>query len=153
MYLGVDPGTTGALVVLEPNGEFVDALLMPTVASGKSNRVNGAAIAAFLAQYPIIHAFFEKVGAMPGNGGTSMFTFGHAAGLVEGVILGGQIPFTHITPQAWKKAAKLIGSEKDAARSRAVQLYPRLRILDQKIKGQAYADALLIARAGCGLSI
>lgn len=70
--------------------------------------------------------------------------------MVEGILQGLFIPYSLVTPQAWKKTAGLIGSDKDAARSRAIQLYPSLRILDQKAKGQAVADALLIARHGIG---
>ena len=150
MIIGIDPGCSGAIVVITETGEYVDHLLMPTVTSGKSTRVNGAAIADFLDRKATGHvrAFIEKVGAMPGQGVTSMFTFGHAAGVVEGVIAGAMIPYTLVTPQTWKKSSGLSGSEKDAARSMAIRLYPGLRILDQKIKGQAVADALLIALHG-----
>ena len=85
---------------------------------------------------------------MPGQGVSSTFTFGHSAGVVEGVVAGAGIPLTLISPQSWKKHAGLIGKDKDAARSRAIQLFPSLRILDLKGKGQAIADALLISRLG-----
>lgn len=150
MIIGIDPGCGGAIVLITGRGQYVDHLIMPTVMDGKSNRVNAAAIAAFLKTYcnKHDHAFIEKVSAMPGQGVTSMFTFGDACGCVRGVIAGAGIPFTMITPQAWKKSAGLIGSDKDAARSRAVQMYPDLRALDKKGEGQAIADALLIARHG-----
>lgn len=151
--LGIDPGNSGALAVLTEDGDYVDSMIIPIVASGKSNRVNGAAVAAFLAQYNIVHAYIEKVGAMPGNGGTSMFTFGHSAGKVEGIVEGRMIPVTHLTPQSWKKAGNLVNKPKDCARSRCVQLYPHVRILDTKIRGGAVGDAILIARAGHGLSM
>jgi len=151
--LGVDPGNSGALVVLTERGAFVDALNVPIVQSGKSYRVNGAAVAAFLWKYNIIHAYIEKVGSMPGQGVASMFTFGHAAGLVEGVVAGQMIPISHITPQSWKKMAGLTGKEKDCARSRCVQLYPHVRVLDTKVRGGAIGDAILIARAGHGLPL
>jgi crossover junction endodeoxyribonuclease RuvC len=153
VIVGVDPGCSGALVAIDENGRFIDALLMPVVTSGTNTRVNGAAVAAWLHQHCVTHAFIEKVGSMPKQGVASTFTFGHAAGLVEGVVAGAGIPITHLTPQRWKKEAGLIGSEKDAARSRAIQLYPGLRLLDAKAKGQAIADALLIARAGFGLPV
>lgn len=85
---------------------------------------------------------------MPGQGVTSMFTFGHAAGVVEGVVVGQMIPVTKVTPQAWKKRAGLVGKDKDAARSRAIQLWPRWDSLGKKGEGQALADAALIARFG-----
>lgn len=155
MKIGIDPGCTGAIVVLDDDGAFHGHMLMPTVKVGTKSRVNGAAIAAFLGLLPAdkTHAYIEQVGAMPKQGVASTFTFGHAAGVVEGIIQGLGIPYTLVTPQAWKKKCGLIGQDKDAARSRAIQLYPGLRLLDQKGNGQALGDAILIARFGCGLSV
>jgi crossover junction endodeoxyribonuclease RuvC len=149
MILGIDPGCTGALVAMDASG-FADCFLMPTIKVGTKSRVNGAAIAAFIRSIPggVSHAYIEQVHAMPGQGVSSMFTFGHSAGVVEGVITGMGIPVSLVTPQAWKKHAGLIGTDKDAARSRAVQLHPTLRVLDLKGKGQAIADAIHIARYG-----
>ncbi|MEG8135582.1 crossover junction endodeoxyribonuclease RuvC [Escherichia marmotae] len=149
--LGIDPGCSGALVLVTEQGGYIDHLAMPTIKVGTKSRVNGAAVAAWVRQYGITHAYLERVGAMPGQGTASMFTFGHAAGVAEGILQGLNIPYTLVTPQAWKKSAGLIGSDKDAARSRAIQLYPGLRALDAKAKGQAIADALLIARHGIGI--
>lgn len=151
VVLGIDPGCSGALVLVTEQGGYIDHLAMPTIKVGTKSRVNGAAVSAWLRQYGITHAYLEQVGAMPGQGTASMFTFGHAAGVAEGILQGLNIPYTLVTPQAWKKSAGLIGSDKDAARSRAIQLYPELRALDAKAKGQAIADALLIARFRIGV--
>lgn len=150
--LGIDPGCSGALVLITEMGGYIDHLAMPTIKVGTKSRVNGAAVAAWIRQYGITHAYLEQVGAMPGQGTASMFTFGHAAGVAEGILQGLNIPYTLVTPQAWKKSAGLIGSDKDSARSRAIQIYPELRALDAKAKGQAIADALLIARHGAGVN-
>lgn len=158
IIIGIDPGITGALAALRQDGQYLAHLTMPSIKVSTKNRVNGAAVAAFIRSLmeinptEAIHCYLEQVGSRPGQGVSSMFSFGHAAGLVEGVITGMNLPLTLITPNAWKKAAGLIGQDKDAARSRAVQLYPGLRVLDLKGKGQAVADALLIARYGAGLS-
>ncbi|EDY3268567.1 hypothetical protein GTB75_002297 [Salmonella enterica] len=149
--LGIDPGCSGSLVLITEQGGYIDHLAMPTIKVGTKSRVNGAAVAAWLRNSVLTHAYLEQVGAMPGQGTASMFTFGHAAGVAEGILQGLNIPYTLVTPQAWKKSAGLIGSDKDAARSRAIQLYPELRALDAKAKGQAIADALLIARHGIGI--
>lgn len=155
MILGVDPGNTGSLSIIEPGSlQHVDHMLMPLIAHGKNKRVNAAAIKAWISQYPIQHGFIELVNAMPSGGkgpkmgSASAFTFGHAAGQVQALLVGMDIPFTLVHPTKWKTHAGLIGTEKDAARSRAIQLYPTLRDLDLKAKGQAIADALLIARYG-----
>ena len=157
LILGIDPGITGSLTLLRASDlSYVDHLLTPTIKVGSKNRLNGAAINAWFQQHQgITHAFLEQVNAMPGSGGTgpkmgaaSAFTFGHAAGYVEGVVTGGGLPLTLISPTKWKKHAGLIGTDKDAARSRAIQLYPDVRVLDLKGKGQAVADSMLIARCG-----
>lgn len=153
MILGVDPGSSGCLVVLTPDFGYVAHLHMPLIKVGTKSRVNGAALAAWLRAMPIEHAYIELVGAMGGKGkqgASSMFSFGHAAGVVEGIIAALDIPITLVKPEVWKKRAGLIGQDKDASRTRAIQLYPQLRALDLKAKGQALADAMLIARYGHG---
>ena len=145
--IGIDPGCTGALVALDGDTP-IEWLIMPTLKIGTNTRVNGAKVAEFLRQFPSAHVVMELVGIMPKQGAGSAFTFGHAAGTVQGLVQGLDLPMTLATPQRWKKAAGLIGTEKDAARSTAILLWPKWRELDAKIKGQALADAALIARFG-----
>lgn len=148
-FLAVDPGLTGALVILNEHGKYVDHLFMPGIKIGSKNRVNGAAIVAWLEKWPgLSHAYVENVHSMPKDGAARAFSFGHSAGVVHGIIAGMGIPLTMVTPQAWKKHTNLIGTDKDIARSRATQLFPGLRILDTKAKGQAIADALFIGLYG-----
>lgn len=159
MYiLGIDPGKTGSLSIIdEITLDYFSHIHMPTIKVGTKERVNGAHINRWLEDFAqqgihISHCFLEQVNAMPSGGAkmgsASAFSFGHSAGVVEGVVTGRQIPLTLVTPVKWKKHAALIGSEKDAARSRCVQLYPGIPDLDLKGKGQALADSLLIARYG-----
>lgn len=71
MIIGIDPGCTGAIVVLQDDFSYVASLAMPTAKVGTKSRVNGAAIAAFLlaeVSSKPAHAYLEKVGAMPGQG-------------------------------------------------------------------------------------
>ena len=143
--VGIDPGASGALVLLI-DGEPVEWMEMPTMKVGSATRVNASALADFLAACEPTSVLVEQVGAMPGQGVSSMFNFGHSCGVVMGVLGAMGIPCTLVTPQTWKKAAGLIGTDKDAARARAIQLWPKWRDLDKKGKGQALADAALIAR-------
>ena len=145
--IGIDPGCSGALVVLN-DGRPVEWLNMPTIKLGTNTRVNAAECAAFLAPFVGAPTFLEFVGIMPKQGAVSAFTFGHAAGVMQGLIQGLGNPLTMVTPQKWKRLAGLIGTEKDAARSRAILLWPEWRALDAKTKGGALADAALIARFG-----
>ena len=146
--IGIDPGATGALVLLDEKLRIVEWEPMPVIVVGSATRVNGPALAAILAPWAESHAFVEQVGAMPGQGVSSMFSFGYAAGVVAGALGALQIPTTMVLPGVWKKRAGLVGKDKDAARSRATQLWPDWRALDLKGKGQALADAALIARFG-----
>lgn len=145
--IGIDPGSSGALVVLE-DAKPVAWLNMPLIKIGTNTRVNAAHIADFLAPHKGAPVFIELVHIMPKQGAGSAFTFGHAAGVVQGLVQGAGHPLTMVTPQKWKKAAGLIGTEKDVARSTAILLWPEWRALDAKGKGGALADAALIARYG-----
>lgn len=148
MIIAIDPGTSGCLVAVNETG-IIDWLHMPVIKVGSKNRVNAAAVAAWVREHDHAdHCYIELVAAMPGQGVSSMFSFGHAAGLVEGVVSGASIPVTLVTPQAWKKHAGLIGKDKDAARGLCAQQYPNCREFDLKAKGQALADAVLIGHYG-----
>jgi crossover junction endodeoxyribonuclease RuvC len=151
--IGIDPGISGAIVVLEDNTP-VEWALMPTMKIGSQNRVNAVALAALLREY--IHrypeqpvtAYVEQVHAMPKQGVSSMFSFGHSCGVIAGVLGAFEIPVTYVTPQMWKMRAHLTNKDKDAARSLAIQMWPHWRELDKKGQGQALADAALLARYG-----
>ena len=81
---------------------------------------------------------------MPGRGVASMFSFGHSAGVIEGVLAALGISYELVTPQTWKKAYKLTGKPKDAARALAQRFYPSAPLAGKKDSG--LADALLLAR-------
>ena len=142
-WIGVDPGALGALAVLSASGDYVTSMLMPIYRRGKSSRVNAAAVAEFLRGYPGMAAI-ELVNAMPKQGGASMFSFGHAAGIVEGAIAAVGIGYVTVTPQVWKRHFALLGKDKDAARAVAQQLYPSAPLSRKKDCG--VAEALLMAR-------
>lgn len=152
MIISIDPGTTGCIAAVNSQG-IVDWMRMPVIKVGSKNRVNGAALAQWLRKHSDAdHCYIEKVGAMPGQGVSSMFSFGHSAGIAEGVVVGAGIPMTLVTPQAWKKHAGLIGKDKDAARGLCAQRYPDCREFDLKAKGQALADAVLIGLYGLSMN-
>jgi len=148
--IGIDPGISGAIVVLEDDIP-VEWALMPTMKIGSQNRVNAVALAALLRGYGSdskVFAYVEQVHAMPKQGVSSMFSFGHSCGVIAGVLGAFEIPVTYVTPQMWKMRAHLTNKDKDAARSLAIQMWPHWRELDKKGAGQALADAALIARYG-----
>ena len=150
LKIGIDPGLSGAIVIMEMNVP-IEWHRMPTMKTGSANRVNAPALAAIIR--PSIYgeeikAYVELVSSMPGQGVASMFSFGHSAGVLQGVLGAFEIPVTMVTPSQWKKRAGLTGQDKDASRTLAIQMWPFWRELDKKGAGQAYADAALIAVHG-----
>jgi crossover junction endodeoxyribonuclease RuvC len=148
IFCGIDPGASGAIVLLQ-DGSPTKWMLMPTYKIGSATRVNAAEIYCFLNQHePVTHIYVEQVGAMPGQGVSSMFNFGHSCGTIMGVIGALNCPYTLIHPNVWKRQIGIIGEGKDGARIKAMQMWPEWKELNKKIKGQALADAALIALAG-----
>ena len=148
--LGVDPGCSGGLVILL-GGKPIEWMRMPTMKVGKTSVVNvPQVVREMLGSSGIKHAYIEQVHSMTKQGVTSTATFMRSVGAIEGAVQALGIPMTHVTPQTWKKRAGLIGKDKDAARSRAIQLWPEWGALGKKGEGQALADAALIALHGQG---
>ena len=150
--LGIDPGASGAIAILDTRGGLVDAIDMPVVevkiGKAMKRRVAPELIAAELRMYaPYAKAFIERVGAMPGQGVTSMFAFGEAYGLVRGVLAGMDIPCTTVTPAVWVKAMR-VAQGKDGSRQRVMELFPGKAHLFSRVKDDGRADAALIAAWG-----
>lgn len=152
LVLGVDPGLSGALALYDVRVNSVENVRdMPTIEAGTGSKriVDEATLAAWVDAYAkhIRHAYVEKVGAMPGQGVTSMFSFGTSYGIVRGIIAANMIPMTFVTPQRWKKALG-VPAAKDGARARASQLLPVSSGLWSRVKDDGRAEAALIALYG-----
>jgi crossover junction endodeoxyribonuclease RuvC len=150
LFIGIDPGITGAMVLLDEDNQLSDMLDMPTMpVKGKRQQVNAAKLAQVLRGWitdSFATAYLEQVAAMPKQGVSSMFSFGVSYGIVQGVLATLGIPVVLVTPQQWKRRAGLTGKDKDMARTLAQRLYP-LAELDRK-KHIGRADAILIAKYG-----
>ena len=151
IILGVDPGLSGALAFLGVDGqlEVFDMPVHQLKRGGKNKReIDRYELARLVdAQGSIAHAFIEQVGAMPGQGVTSMFQFGRPTGIVEGIIAANLIPTDHVQPRVWRKAMG-VRAGKDASRARASALMPRHAGLWTRIKDDGRAEAALIALFG-----
>lgn len=151
VILGIDPGASGALVFLDTNTQRLTAHDMPVVevkrGTGIKRHVSAQLVAELFAELQPDAAYLEQVGAMPGQGVSSMFAFGRAAGVVEGVVAALGVPLTLITPQTWQKAMAVRGG-KDGSRMRAAELFPRQADLFKRVKDDGRADAALIAAYG-----
>ena len=152
LIIGIDPGITGSICFFE-DGKIIDVVEMPNMAEGKKNKnqVNGAQI-----YYEIslrikslkkeeIKVVIEQVSAMPGQGVTSMFNFGQSFGILKGICSAMQLPMYFVRPAKWKKYFNLINSEKDASRTKAIEVFPYFSSELSRKKDSNKADAILIA--------
>ena len=149
IIIGCDPGQQGALAALR-DGRIVALHDMPTSARlhGKGQQVDASALASIImdakdGQPAIVH--LEAVSARPGQGVSSMFRFGESVGVILGVCGALQIPIRWVTPQMWKKQAGLVGKEKDAARTLAIQRHPEVADMLTRKKDGGRADAIGLA--------
>jgi len=155
--IGVDPGAAGAIAIIESTGKLVHVFDMPSVevvVGGKAKRrVSPEMLAAELRLYADqgAVAYVEQVGAMPGQGVSSMFAFGQAFGIVLGVMAGLAIPCQTVTPAKWKKDMKL-NTGKDAARAKAAQVWPAHAGEFKRVKDDGKAEAGLIGLWGVSVS-
>ena len=92
-----------------------------------------------------IKVVIEQVSAMPGQGVTSMFNFGQSFGILKGICSAMQLPIYFVRPAKWKKYFNLINSEKDASRTRAIEIFPYFSSNLSKKKDSNKADAILLA--------
>lgn len=146
--IGIDPGLGGALALLYNNDlEIYD---MPTIQDGTKRRVDHAQLAVILdlwAKHQGITCVIEKVASMPGNGHTGAFTFGRAAGVVIGAVAANFIPIVEVPPQVWKRKTQT-PTDKDGARLRASEIFPRYAGQWARVKDDGRAEAALIAYYG-----
>jgi len=141
IYMGVDPGFTGAWGMIDHNGKFIACgdmthnekhILSNDVWSEMRDAVDKQDIEIIL----------EAVHAMPGQGVSSSFKFGMAYGAAIAIIERFNCVWHMVTPQKWKKALQL-DSDKQKSLDLARQLWPEASLLRKKDNGRA--EALLLA--------
>ena len=152
LIIGIDPGISGSICFFE-DGIIKDVIEMPTMTEGKKNKrqVNGAQIFNEISKRvnktdkKNIKVVIEQVSAMPGQGVTSMFNFGQSFGVLKGIFSAMQIPMDFVSPVKWKKFFNLINTNKDASRTKAIEIYPYFSSKLSKKKDANKADAILIS--------
>ena len=148
--IGIDPGLSGAIAVLE-NNKVLNIFDIPVMSEGKKNKrqLNSALLVNLLKENinpnEEVSVVVEQVNAMPGQGVTSMFNFGQSFGILKGISSAMQLPMYFVRPAKWKKYFNLINSEKDASRTRAIEIFPYFSSQLSKKKDSNKADAILIA--------
>ena len=139
IYIGVDPGKKGGYaamvdergIAVSPwdDRQFVEDM--------RAVAASGACIAAV-----------EKVGAMPGQGVTSMFSFGQSFGFILGVLTAFGIPYQLVPPRKWKAEFGLLNTEKQDSVAVAKRLFPNVSLLPTercRKESDGMSDALLMA--------
>ena len=152
LIIGIDPGISGSICFFE-DGKIIDVVVMPTMTDGKKNKrqVNGSQIYNEILKRIIkiekqnVRVIIEQVSAMPGQGVTSMFNFGQSFGILKGICSAMQLPMYFVRPAKWKKYFNLINSEKDASRTKAIEIFPYFSTELSRKKDSNKADAILIA--------
>jgi hypothetical protein len=139
--IGVDPGLSGAVAILNAVGEVFDVYDMPSV----DGNVSGRLLADLLPLPEKSWAIVEKVASMPKQGVASTFKFGRSAGVVDGVLAALEIPTEYVVPGKWKRDMGL-SSDKEHSRLRAIQLWPRAASKFARKKDDGRAEACLLAR-------
>ena len=152
LIIGIDPGISGAICFFE-DGKVKEVIDMPTMAEGKKNKrqVNGPQIYNEISlrvnkfQKKEIIIVIEQVSAMPGQGVTSMFNFGQSFGVLKGICAAMQLSMYFVRPSKWKKYFGLIKTEKDASRTKVIEIFPYISSQLSRKKDSNKADAILIA--------
>ena len=151
IIIGIDPGVSGAISILE-NKKVIDIFDMPTMIDGKKNKkqVNGSQVSNIIKEklnhHTEVSVVVEHVNAMPGQGVTSMFNFGQSFGVIKGICSALSLPIYFVRPTKWKKYFNLIKTNKDASRTKVIEIYPEISSKLSRKKDSNKADAILIAR-------
>lgn len=151
IYVGIDPGLHGGLAALTLTGRVWQTVVMPVAAGEIDAGRLGDILSEWVTQYGTLTVTLEKVGAMPGQGVTSMFKFGTGWGMVRGVCAGHAWPVTLVPPTVWKKAV-LVGlpHDKDGAVQFCRSRWPTVDLVQRGCRRphDGIADALCLAEYG-----
>lgn len=139
IWIGIDPGKSGAYAWIW--GDTVTAYPW-------DDELFISEMRSLAASGEYLKAVVEKVGAMPGQGVTSMFSFGKSAGYIEGVLAALGIPYQLVPPVRWKREYSLIGKDKRASVETCRKLFPGIdlrRTERCRTDSDGKAEAVLMA--------
>lgn len=140
VYIGIDPGKSGGYAIIDTERDTVNAFAWDDHCFVNDMR--------FLYEHGAeTRCCLEKVGAMPGQGVTSMFAFGRAAGFIEGVLTAFNISYQLVPPRVWKKTFSL-DSDKQKSIETCQRLFPNVSLFRTercKKPHDGIAESLLMA--------
>lgn len=148
---GIDPGNSGALAILYPDGtaQFFD---VPMVKINKKMKPAWQdwqrSWSAALDFAGVDRIMIENVFSRPAQGVAGVFTFGRSLGFAHAIAVASGSAIHFVTPAVWKGKLGLLNSGKGASRERCVNLYPSTAGQLTRVKDDGRAEAALIAHFG-----
>jgi hypothetical protein len=139
--LGIDPGITGGIACLRPDGTIV-AEDIPVV----GGEVDVDALVRKVRALAPRLAVIEKAQAMPRQGVSSTFKYGTAFGALRAVMTLCEIETHIVSPRRWKNHFGL-DADKEKSRAMAIRLWPGTALFERR-KDHGRAEAALLARYG-----
>lgn len=138
LFIGIDPGKSGGIAYIDSEQGFAG-----------TEPYSDSSLITLLdeARYDNVVCCLEKVGAMPGQGVVSMFSFGQSVGYIKGVLEAFRIPYQEVSPKRWKSEFGL-NSDKAASAEVCKRLFPDVTLLASprcKKPHDGMAEALLMA--------
>lgn len=153
LLMGIDPGLGGAVAVVDMDRMvLVDMIDMPTYQKPTEARKQGYfemvdvhKLSSLVDMYaPMVAlAVLEEPGAMPEQGLSSTFRFGHVCGQIHGVLAGHYIPVAPVKPAVWKSAMGLSTNKTDS-QVRANLEFPAAKALWVQKQHNDRAEAALL---------
>lgn len=149
MYLGIDPGFSGALAVLDENLQVIHYQDMPIIEVAKKRELDEPELRNILRRfspyYINLTVGIEKSQTMPNQGIVSSGRYMASYGFLRGLCVGMGLPYILIRPPTWKKAMLAdMPKEKGSSIQKVGQIYPDIKLTRKKDHG--ICDAILIAR-------
>jgi len=149
VFLGVDPGRSGGMALVDWRGQWLVVCPMPDSAGTLARALRGWWPNGL--ELPPTSATLERVNSgVWGRGRSNMkmgavsaFTFGRNFGRLEGVLEASEIPYRLVMPVTWQTALNCrTGGDKNISKAKALQLWPTCQVTHWN------ADALLLAEYG-----
>jgi len=101
VYIGIDPGAKG-FMCLQVCGHS-EIRYIPLRDGKEVNPEIRKTLESIVVDFKDIIACVEQVHAMPGQGRTSIFTFGVNYGYILGILHAYAIPVVHVPPMVWQR--------------------------------------------------
>lgn len=138
-----DPGLSGAWAAVE-HGRVTGCGDMPVAGEGSNKRVSGVILADLIVACHAQLVVVEQSWPRPENGSRSAFSMGTSYGVLLGVAAALGVPVETVAPQTWKKSFRLLGTDKEASRGKALDLCPHLAGDLRRKLDHNRAEAILI---------